>query len=112
MKDNFILVMAPNSKTGKHVVKLLEKENIPFRAASRSTPIPFDWEDEKTWSSVIASTNAIYAVIPPYLAFSDMPVRFKTFLKYCEAEKINRIVLLSGRGEKEASRIEDILKHP
>ncbi len=108
MVDNFVLVTAPNSKTGKQVVKLLEKENIPFRAASRSTSPSFDWEDEKTWSPAMSGTNAIYAVIPPNLAFADMPVRFKTFLKHCEAEQIKRIVLLSGRGEEEASRIEDI----
>lgn len=108
MVDNFVLVTAPNSKTGKQVVKLLEKENISFRAASRSTSPSFDWEDEKTWPPAMSGANAIYAVIPPNLAFANMPVRFKAFLKHCEAEQIKRIVLLSGRGEEEASRIEDI----
>lgn len=108
MAENFVLVTAPNSKTGRQVVKLLDRENIPFRAASRSTSIPFDWEDEKTWPSVLAGTDAVYAVIPPNLAFADMTARFKTFLKYCEAESINRIILLSGRGEEGAARIEDV----
>ena len=108
MKNNFVLVTAPNSKTGKQVVKLLKRENIPFRAASRSTSVPFDWENEKTWASAISGAHAVYVVIPPNLAFADMPQRLKAFLTYCEAVRVRRIILLSGRGEDEAAKIEEV----
>ncbi|MGC7096318.1 SDR family NAD(P)-dependent oxidoreductase [Amycolatopsis lurida] len=59
-----ILLLGGLGKTGRRVADRLEARGVAFRAASRSTPIRFDWDDESTWDTALAGTGAIYLVPP------------------------------------------------
>ena len=43
-----VLVIGANGKTGRRLVQRLREANLPYREASRSTEIPFDWHDRST----------------------------------------------------------------
>lgn len=109
MEPKIALVTAPNSKTGRRVVELLQSSSCLVRIASRNTRIKFDWDDMTTWETVVTGVDCAYIIIPPNLAFKDMPERLKIFMMFCEEKKVSRIVLLSGRGEAEANRCEEIV---
>lgn len=47
-KENTILILGANGKTGSRVVKKLEDLGIPVRRGSRSADPAFDWKDEST----------------------------------------------------------------
>ncbi|TQV72911.1 NmrA family transcriptional regulator [Aliikangiella marina] len=106
--SDLIVVTAPNSKTGKRVIKRLKRANLNYRGASRTTAIPFDWNKSDTWMDTLDSATIIYIVLPPELAFTDLPKLLQKFLAYCNAAQIRKIVLLSGRGEEQALACEKV----
>jgi len=108
MDTNLTIITAPHSKTGKRVVNLFNKAGLAYRGASRTSEVPFDWTQPETWIDTLHSANAIYIVLPPDLAFSGLPEILKRFLKFCSAKRLKKIVLLSGRGEEEALKCEQL----
>lgn len=111
MKTNKILVLGGNGKTGRRVVQLLEKEkNVSIRIGSRSASIPFDWEKSETWANVVKDIDSIYITFQPDLAVSYAPEIIQNFTELATQSGVEKIVLLSGRGEKEAQICEEIVK--
>ena len=101
-----ILVTAASSKTSRKVVERCERGGMHVRAVSRSTEIPFDWTDSKTWAPALANTDAAYIVIPPELAFADVSAILKDFVTLCEQYQLKHLVYLSGRGEDTSAEYE------
>ena len=87
-----ILVLGPTGKTGRRVVRALEKAGAQVRAASRSSAVRFDWSDESTWQPALHGVSAAY-VIAPY-----DPAAARPFVDLAKASGVHRLVLLSGRG--------------
>lgn len=111
MKTNKILVIGGKGKTGSRVVQLLEKnQNVAIRIGSRSSEIPFDWEKPENWANALKEIDSVYITFQPDLAIPSAPETIQKFTILATKLGVEKIVLLSGRGEKEAQICEDIVK--
>src|SRR3954447_3490778 len=97
------LVVGATGKTGRRVAAELERRGVPVRRASRPA---FDWEDRATWSPALRGTRAAYVAFVPDLAVPGADDAVGTFAALAAEEGLERLVLLSGRGEHEAQRAE------
>ncbi len=108
MKDN-ILVIGGTGKTGRRVVQNLTQKGHTVRIGSRSQSPAFDWEDPSTFSQALKGMDKAYVVYAPDLA---VPGAKEAIAKLTEAalkEGLEKLVLLSGKGEKEAEACEEIV---
>ena len=96
-------------KTGHRVLQRLQARGMPVRAASRSTPIPFDWNDRATWAPTLAGVDAAYIAYVPDIAVPGAADTVAAFATQAVAAGVRRLVLLSGRGEEEAERTERLV---
>jgi len=96
-------------KTGHRVLSRLQARGIPARAASRSTDITFDWNDRTTWAPTLAGVDAAYIAYVPDLAVPGAAETVAAFAEQAVAAGARRLVLLSGRGEEEALRAEELV---
>jgi uncharacterized protein YbjT (DUF2867 family) len=111
MKNTKILVLGSNGKTGRRVVERLEKiKNVEIRLGSRNEKIPFDWEKPQTWEKVLQDIDAVYITFQPDLAIPSAVDIIQNFTLLATKTGVQKIVLLSGRGEKEAQVCEEIVK--
>jgi uncharacterized protein YbjT (DUF2867 family) len=104
------LVLAPGGKTGKRVVSRLRARGVTVRGASRTTSPPFDWDDQDTWEDVVAGVDAAYVVHSPDIAFPGAAASIAAFTELAVRSGVRRLVLLSGRGEREAERAERVVQ--
>ena len=104
-----ILVIAATGKTGRRVADRLEAKGHAVRRASRSGDTPFDWNDDATWAPALEGVRAVYVVYSPDLVVPAAPDAITTFTALAKAQGVERLVLLSGRGEEEAQRCERIV---
>jgi uncharacterized protein YbjT (DUF2867 family) len=102
-------VLGGTGKTGRRVVERLTSNDLPVRIGSRSGEPPFDWEDSATWASTLEGVGAVYLTYYPDLAVPGAVDTVGAFVELALAQGIRRIVLLSGRGEAEAQRAEQVL---
>lgn len=105
-----VLVLCASGKTGRRVTQRLKAAGVPVRAASRSGDTHFDWEDETTWAPALAGVGAVYIVYYPDLAFPGAADTVGDFADLAVANKVRRLVLLTGRGEEGARRAEQRLR--
>ncbi|MEV0265767.1 NAD(P)H-binding protein [Streptomyces sp. NPDC050617] len=93
MSNNDItLVLGASGKTGRRIAARLRVRGIPVRAASRSSPTPFDWSDPGGWDAALRDVAAVYVVAP------SVPGPVHEFVARAESAGVRRLVLLSGRG--------------
>lgn len=104
------LVLAATGKTGRRVVDRLQAQGRPVRLGSRTAAIPFDWEDATTWAPALEGVEAAYVVFVPDLAVPAAPPALRAFTQLALEAGVQRLVLLSGRGEEEALRCEQIVQ--
>lgn len=95
MTNKEILILGGKGKTGRRVAAQLDKRQIPYRLASRSSALRFDWYDESTWSPTIAGADTAYLAPPVGPTGLAQAGRF---VQQAANEGLRRIVLLSGRG--------------
>lgn len=111
MKTKKILVIGGNGKTGRRVAQLLETQNnVEVRIGSRVAAIPFDWEKPETWPLVLKDIDSVYITFYPDLAIPSAPETIQKFTLLATKLGVEKMVLLSGRGEKEAQACEEIVK--
>lgn len=111
MKTTKILVLGANGKTGRRVLERLEKNaNVEVRAGSRSAAIPFDWEKPETWQAALKDIDSVYISYQPDLAIPSATTAIQLFSGLATQMGVTKMVLLSGRGEKEAQVCEEIVK--
>ncbi|GIQ57125.1 NmrA family transcriptional regulator [Flavobacterium collinsii] len=111
MKNTKILVLGSNGKTGRRVVERLDQiENVEVRLGSRNEELPFDWEKPETWETVLQDIDTVYITFQPDLAIPSAVNTIQNFTRLATKSGIQKMVLLSGRGEKEAQLCEDIVK--
>ena len=104
------LVLGGTGKTGRRIVEQLTARNVPVRVGSRSATPSFVWEDRSTWPAALAGVGAVYISYYPDLAAPGATDAIRAFTELAVRSGARRLVLLSGRGEPEAQRCEEIVK--
>lgn len=111
MNSDNILVIGGTGKTGSRVVSKLENLQYQVRIGSRNSVPAFDWEKPETFEPALKSMDRVYITYHPDLA---VPGAKEAIAKLTEAalkQGVEKVVLLSGKGEKEAEACEKIIAH-
>ncbi|MCG6190060.1 NmrA family NAD(P)-binding protein [Maribellus maritimus] len=108
MKDNF-LVIGGTGKTGRRVSENLSKSGHNVRIAGRKTNPAFDWEDPDTYDAVLKDMDRAYIVYYPDLAVPGSREAINILTEKALKAGLEKVVLLSGKGEKEAEACEQIV---
>ena len=77
--------------------------------SARSGRPRFDWDDRSTWAAALDGVDAVYIAYFPDLAVPGASEVVGALAEQATAAGARRIVLLSGRGEEEAERAEQVL---
>jgi uncharacterized protein YbjT (DUF2867 family) len=80
------------------------------RIGSRSGRPPFDWQDEHTWAPVLRDVTAVYMAYAPDAGFPGAAETIDAFARAAVASGVERLVLLSGRGESGAQLSEQAVQ--
>ncbi|PTY04268.1 NmrA family transcriptional regulator [Opitutaceae bacterium EW11] len=104
------LVIGGTGKTGRRVAAKLKERGVPVRIGSRSSTPPFDWQNESGWSSALRDMQAVYIAYAPDIAVPGAVATLRRLVAAAKREKIQRLVLLSGRGEEEAQAAERVIQ--
>ena len=109
-KKRLTLVLGGTGKTGRRVVQRLEALGRKVRIGSRSSVPSFDWDNERSWDSSLKGVTAVYITYAPDLAMPGATDAIRAFVNKARQMGVNRLVLLSGRGEREAQACEQIVQ--
>jgi uncharacterized protein YbjT (DUF2867 family) len=104
------LVVGGTGKTGRRVVQRLEDRNLPVRIGSCSAAPAFDWQKPATWGPALQNATSMYLTYYPDLAAPGSAEKIRSITDLAVESGVRRMVLLSGRGEKEARRCEQIVQ--
>ncbi|RUU99854.1 MAG: NmrA family transcriptional regulator [Mesorhizobium sp.] len=104
------LILGGTGKTGRRLADRLAAQGLPVRIGSRSGTPPFDWENDTTWEPALDGVGAVYISYYPDLAVPGAAEAVGAFANLAVERGVRRLVLLSGRGETEAQRAEEMLK--
>jgi len=108
--DGMTLVLGGTGKTGRRVVDRLTSRGVATRVASRSADPSFDWNDQSTWDAALDGVTAAYVSYAPDLAIPGATDAIRDFVEKAVEQGVQRLVLLSGRGEEEAQLCERIVQ--
>jgi uncharacterized protein YbjT (DUF2867 family) len=104
-----VLVVGATGKTGGRVADRLQRSGLPVRRASRTSTTDFDWTDRSTWRPALDGAGAVYITYQPDLIVPNAADDLAAFVATAGDAGIERLVLLSGRGEPEAQACEQIV---
>ncbi|BCH06983.1 NmrA family transcriptional regulator [Mesorhizobium sp. 131-3-5] len=105
-----ILILGGTGKTGRRLAERLTARGIPVRIGSRSGTPRFDWEVPASWAPALEGVSAVYISYYPDIAVPGAAEVIDAFTRLAMEHGVRRLVLLSGRGEHEAQRAEEMLK--
>jgi uncharacterized protein YbjT (DUF2867 family) len=108
--QDLMLVVGGTGKTGRRVVDRLRAQGRSVRVGSRSGAPPFDWEDRATWAPAVSGATAAYVSYFPDLAVPGAAEAVAEVARLAADAGVQRLVLLSGRGEDEAQRAERLVR--
>jgi uncharacterized protein YbjT (DUF2867 family) len=100
------LVLGGTGKTGRRIAARLRARGVRVRIGSRAAEPGFDWERSDTWTPAVRGVDAAYISYAPDLAFPGAAETIGAFAELAVASGVERLVLLSGRGEDGAERAE------
>lgn len=109
MTANTVLVLGGTGKTGRRICEQLRARNVPVRIGSRSAEPAFDWDKPASWRNALRDVATVYISYYPDLAAPGAPQAIRAFTTLAVESGVQRLVLLSGRGEPEAQRCEQIV---
>jgi len=109
MEQKKILVLGGKGKTGRRVAKKLTDLGQVVRIGSRNEDPSFDWENASTWDDALQGINSVYITFQPDLAVPGALNTIEKFTSCAVRAGIKKMVLLSGRGEKEAQACEQVV---
>lgn len=104
------LVIGGTGKTGRRVAARLAARGIPTRIGSRRGSPSFDWQDVSTWASALQGATALYLTYYPDIALPGAVDAIRDLTAVAANAGVRRVVLLSGRGEEEAQRAEQVVQ--
>ncbi len=110
MKTKNMLVLGGKGKTGRRVAERLSKLGHNVRIGSRTENPPFDWENPETWANVLEGIDMAYITFQPDLAVPGAAKAIEELAAMAVSAGLKKLVLLSGKGEKEAEHCEQIVK--
>ncbi|UII79141.1 NmrA family NAD(P)-binding protein [Flagellimonas sp. CMM7] len=109
MNSQNILVIGGTGKTGRRVAKKLTQLGHNVRVVGRRTEPAFDWENQDTYAGALKDIYRAYIVYYPDLAVPGSRDAVTTLTKKALEAGLEKVVLLSGKGETEAEACEDIV---
>lgn len=112
MNHSPILVLGATGKTGKRIAQRLSEKGHAVRKGSRGSDPSFDWGDQSNWDAVLDGVTAAYVSYAPDLAIPGATDAVRALVERAVAQRVRRLVLLSGRGEEEAQACELIIQRP
>jgi len=105
-----ILVVGSTGKTGSRVAARLAQHGETVRHGSRRAVIPFDWDNAETWKASFEGVRAAYVTYFPDLAFPGAVEKVEALCRVAKSAGLQRLVLLSGRGEHHARLGEEAVR--
>ncbi len=105
------VILGGNGKTGRRVAERLQVRGETVRLASRSSAIPFDWQDQATWEPALAGARALYLTYYPDLALPGAADEVGQLSRLAARRGVEHIVLLAGRGEPQVHPAEDAVRN-
>lgn len=108
--SELVLVLGGTGKTGRRIAADLKARGVSFRIGSRSARPAFDWNKESSWDACLEDVNTVYLNYAPDLAIPGATDSIQSFVDRAKNRGVERIVLLSGRGEAEAQACERIVQ--
>ena len=108
MKHN-ILVIGGTGKTGRRVVENLTERGHNVRIGTRQNNPKFDWDDPSTFAPALKGMDRAYIVFYPDLAVPGAKEAIAALTEAALKEGLEKVVLLSGKGETEAEACEEIV---
>ena len=106
-----ILVIGATGKTGRRVVRHLEQKGITPRLGSRQATPGFDWHEKDSWEKTLYGIKKMYVSYYPDLAVPGAKEAILSLCKLAKTQGVEKIVLLSGKGEVEAEACENIVRN-
>ena len=106
-----ILVIGGTGKTGRKVASKLTELGHKVRIGSRSVTPAFDWDNSETWTEVLEGMDKVYISFQPDLAVPGALEAIEELTKQAKRCGIKKVVLLSGKGEREAELCEQVVIH-
>lgn len=104
------LVLGGTGKSGRRIVDRLRARGIETRTGSRSANPAFDWNAPDGWSNALNGVTAVYISYAPDLAIPGATDSIRRFVDLAADKGVQKLVLLSGRGEQEAQACERIVQ--
>jgi uncharacterized protein YbjT (DUF2867 family) len=105
-----ILIIGGNGKTGGRVDRSLKARGIATRPVSRSTTPSFDWTRPEGWAAALDGVSKAYVTYHPDIAMDGASEAIAEIGRLAYGKGLERVVLLSGRGEPSAQRAEAALQ--
>jgi uncharacterized protein YbjT (DUF2867 family) len=105
-----ILIVGGAGKTGGRVNTLLKARGIATRPVSRSTTPSFDWTRPEGWAAALDGVSRAYVTYHPDIAMDGASEAIAQLSRLAREKGLERVVLLSGRGEPGAQRAEAALQ--
>lgn len=105
-----VLLLGGTGRTGRRVADRLRAHGRTVRTGSRRGDPPFAWDDPRGWPALLAGVDAAYVAYAPDLALPEAEGRLRRLGAAAIAAGLERLVLLSGRGEPAAARSEAALR--
>ena len=109
MQTENILVIGGNGKTGRRVTNGLKELGHNVRAVGRNTVPAFDWENPDTYDIALKDMDRAYIVYYPDLAVPGSKEAITILTEKALQAGLDKVVLLSGKGETEAEACEEIV---
>ena len=110
MNSDTTLVIGATGKTGRRVVQRLAAAGHAFRPGSRRAAISFDWENPDTWAAALNGMHSAYITYQPDLAVPGALRTIGAFFEQALDLGVEKLVLLTGRGEAECLQAEAMLQ--
>jgi uncharacterized protein YbjT (DUF2867 family) len=104
------LVTGGTGKIGRRVAERLVARGLPIGVGSRTGDPPFDWEDPETWAGALYRARSVFVSYYPDLAVPGAMAAVRSFVDLAVQAGVGRLVLLSGRGEEQAQRAEQVVQ--
>ena len=104
-----ILVIGGTGKTGRRVAAQLREMGHEVRIGARGSNPAFDWDDPSTYAPALQGMDRAYITYAPDLAVPGAKEAIKALTAAALKEGLEKVVLLSGKGETEAEACEQIV---
>ena len=111
MKTENFLIIGGTGKTGRRIVERLQNKGQHVRVGSRSATPAFDWHAPQFWGRAFEGIDKVYISYQPDLAVPGALEAIEQLVRQAKKSDIKKLVLLSGKGEREAQLCEQVIIH-